>query len=342
MYQYIFALVLVAYAELVKVKDLFEFVFYSKYVNEVLLYEWLLRIDSTNIFLEFEIHRNVDSQMIRSLKKTVRCLEDRPIFPTWIRVVAKGKCLLDDDIDELFHKIFGDSFIKNLLVREYLDARRVVYKTNLSMDDENFRELLTTQMTNFELKLLKKRYLKQTFDAYCRDPEVPDEKVNHEYMSNLAKSNNFIGCHWLIMYAKDPSCNASEEVIDWKKLLKSFFVGFLNQQPNAIAIGSKKLSEGGMCLSVYHKNFFNRDSTFALEKAIRESGVLRLIKLKMDIYSVCQIRHGNQYGLRPTIFCSIYNNRICKSMIDNDYTLNYKPDVKFPKDQVYFNHYKKK
>lgn len=327
-----------AYVELIKVNGLFEFIFYSKYVDEALVYDWLLGMHP-NIFLEFEIHRVMDYQMIRSLQRTVRCLEDRPMFAKWIRVVAKCKCTLDDDVDNIFQKMFRDTYIRNFLIREYVDDRRVVYKTNLPKDDENFREILTVQMTNYELNLLKKRYIKQTFDAYCRESE---ESICHEYIKNLAQINNFIGCHWLIMYAVNSNSHAGEFIFrsleDYKQLLKSFFFGYLNDEPDVVGIGSKKLSDGGICLAVYHKSFLYERDLFALDKAIRRSGILRRMKLKMDIYSVCQIRKGNEYGLRPTIYSSYYKLHGRYSVIETDYTRNYQPDVKFPEDVVWYNY----
>lgn len=66
---------------------------------------------------------------------------------------------------------------------------------------------------------------------------------------------------------------------------------------------------------------------YQLEKRIRRCGLIRVLKFKPDIYSLCGICHGNDLGLRPTILKSSFDTKGQVSEITSDYTQDYEPEI---------------
>jgi len=66
---------------------------------------------------------------------------------------------------------------------------------------------------------------------------------------------------------------------------------------------------------------------FAIEQLIRQAGVDGTLKYKPDVYSLCDIYHGNQLEIRPTIYQSTADMRERISTITADYTPGYSPEI---------------
>uniref|UniRef100_A0A915J436 Uncharacterized protein n=1 Tax=Romanomermis culicivorax TaxID=13658 RepID=A0A915J436_ROMCU len=147
----------------------------------------------------------------------------------------------------------------------------------------------------------------------------------------------------------------------WKKLLISFLFGPLSSIDLCFKIGSKLVENCGIFLLIHGKgpvlnaslqNMPSLKEIFRLEKFIRYSRIYKVLKYKFDVYSLCEIRGGNEF-LRPTVLrssCIYEKKRICtnnvlecepipiKSQIDSDYSVNYSPLDEFDfKDNFWEN-----
>lgn len=74
-------------------------------------------------------------------------------------------------------------------------------------------------------------------------------------------------------------------------------------------------------------DFTAQSRVFAVEKLIRQAGVDGTLKYKPDVYSICDIYHGNKLQIRPTIYQSTADMRERISTITTDYTPGYQQEI---------------
>ena len=75
-------------------------------------------------------------------------------------------------------------------------------------------------------------------------------------------------------------------------------------------------------------NIWNRDANdckliLEIEQAVRKAGITRRMSYKPDVYSAIGIYSGNQFKLRPTIFCSKWNMEKKKCVVESTSNLDW-------------------
>jgi hypothetical protein len=95
-----------------------------------------------------------------------------------------------------------------------------------------------------------------------------------------------------------------------------------------------KTSEDGYALAAHNEDFTTLadpadphfSNVFHFERFMRLARLIRVLKYKPDVYSVCGITHSRSH-FRPTVLKSTFNTVKQESEIVADYTTDYEPEV---------------
>jgi len=69
-------------------------------------------------------------------------------------------------------------------------------------------------------------------------------------------------------------------------------------------------------ICIYNEDYTNMKEVLLVEKELRRLKVYQRITYKPDIYSIVGIYRNNKFGLKPTIYSSVYNKRTNESLIE--------------------------
>lgn len=136
--------------------------------------------------------------------------------------------------------------------------------------------------------------------------------VNLESLTTIAREHRATIGKWMIW------TRTGEEVDDlWKTVAGGVVDGSIGPvcRSDVAAKVSPNDGSGQNVICVYNDDFADDEEVRELERTLRAAGIRKALRYKPDIYSQLGVYRNNRWGLRPTIYESLYDvERLCSDV----------------------------
>ncbi|XP_078352186.1 UPF0696 protein C11orf68 homolog [Oculina patagonica] len=133
--------------------------------------------------------------------------------------------------------------------------------------------------------------LKEWEETSKRNPR----RITADFVRDLAGKYGYTSGKWLIY-----STSARIDAI-WTSVAKAVVSGSLGF---AAKVSTREPEEKTHVICVYTEDFTNEEQVRAVEKGLREVGIITAMSYKPDVYTTLGIYRKNPWGLKPTIYTS--------------------------------------
>ncbi|KAL3874105.1 hypothetical protein ACJMK2_037165 [Sinanodonta woodiana] len=128
--------------------------------------------------------------------------------------------------------------------------------------------------------------------------------INRHVIMELAKNYNVLAGKWMIQVQSGFKVDQL-----WSFICRGIMTRILSSNTAKVSPVSTEESCYGdrHVICIYNNDFTNEDEVFELEAGLRRIGIKCPLHYKPDVYTYLGVYRNNEWGLRPTIYASMYD-----------------------------------